>query len=451
VRGPYQPPNVLLLHCHDLGRFLGTYGIGTVRTPNLDALAADGVVFEKAFAVAPQCSPARAALLTGVYPQENGVLGLTHAPFNWDLADPSMHLATLLRRTGRRTVLLGVQHESLVTDDDAVARRLGFDAVCTDENDEAVAGHAVELLSELGESGTSFYLQVGFTSPHRLPSTRDEPLVMGFLGEQLAPDDVRGVTIPPYLQDDEGSRREVAELQAAVNYMDTQVGRVLSALDSAGLRETTIVVFTTDHGLAFPRAKCSLYDPGLEVALIIRAPVGPAWQGRRVGDLASHLDVRPTILDLLGLPEESKRDGASLRGLVEGGAAGKSHLFSQLTYHTYYDPKRSVRSARYKLIANFSTAPQPMDPTQSWVRRVALPDGPLGGLQSTSPLELYDLDKDPLEFDNVVADESYRPVLRELSELLLDWMGRVKDPLLAGAVSSPRHEETFALLACERA
>lgn len=451
---PARPQNVLLIHCHDLGRFLGAYGVETVSTPRLDALAADSVVFERAFSAAPQCSPARAALFTGTYPQRNGVLGLTHAPFSWDLNDPSSHIASRLRSEGMRTQLIGVQHESLVLDDVTVASRLGFDVVQShgaggvqsDSSGDLVAARTIDALTEYAEAGEPFYLQVGFYEPHRIPSPDDAPGVMGFLGGYIDPHSELGHTVPPYLTDDERARTEIAELQGAVRYMDAHVGRVLDAVDELGLTDSTIVVFTTDHGLALPRAKGTLYDAGLGVALMIRAPRRPGWGGTRVESLVSHLDVRPTLLELLGLPFDSDADGTSLAPLVDGPAAETRLMYGQLTYHDYYSPKRSVRSDRYKLIINFANAPTPMDPSQSWFRRSAPRDLSGGGIRTNALVELYNLEADPDEHVNLASDEAYRLVSDELARAMLAWMRDVDDPLLAAGPRSPLHEAALRFL-----
>lgn len=438
------PASILILHCHDLGRFLGSYGVATVSTPALDALAGEAVVFEQAFATSPHCSPARASLFTGTYPQRNGVLGLTHEPFAWDLADPSSHLASRLGRAGYRTELVGVQHESRVLPDPEVAERLGFDRVRTGGDRDLVVERAVEALDAAAADARPFYLQVGFTEPHRVPSERDRPGVMGFLGSAVEADDSRGVTVPPFLVDDDGAREEMAELQGAVAHMDEGVGRVLAHLDRLGLAERTIVLFTTDHGLALPRAKCTLYDAGLEVAMLLRAPGRSGWAGRRITAQVSHVDVVPTLFELAGLEPPAGLAGASLVPLVEEGRPARRHTFGQLTFHTYYDPKRSVRSPSHKLIANFSNAPRSMDPTQSWVHR-SLPADLAGPSVGTSPaLELYDLVDDPEERRNLAGTDAEPAELPALAATLLDWMRRNDDPLLAPEPGHRRHELALA-------
>ncbi|MFC9465559.1 sulfatase family protein [Streptomyces coelicoflavus] len=439
-------PNLLLLHCHDLGRFLGAYEVSTVVSPHLDALAAESVVFEQAFATAPHCSPARASLFTGTYPQTNGVLGLTHDPFGWDLNDPGSHLANRLRTAGYHTELVGVHHESRVLPDDTVAARLGFDRVRSGGDRDAVVERTADALDRAAAGNRPFYLQVGFHEPHRTPSRADAPGVMGFLGDKVRPDDSLGLTVPPYLHDSPGAREEIAELQGAVRQMDEGVGSILARLDALGLREDTVVVFTTDHGLALPRAKCTLYDPGLEVALMMRVPGRAGWSGRRVAPQVSHVDVLPTLLELLELPRPGGLAGESLVPVVENGSAAREYCFGQLNHHIYYDPKRSVRTARHKLVVNFSNAPRAMDPTQSWVHR-SLPSDLRGPTVATSPaVELYDLERDPHETHDVTADPAYGDVLAELATVLLAWMRETDDPLLTGTALSDRHRDALALL-----
>ena len=441
-----MPHNVLIIHCHDLGRFLGTYGVDTVSTPHLDALAAESTVFERAFSTAPHCSPARASLFTGSYPQQHGVLGLTHEPFGWDLHDPSTHIAHRLHTAGYRTELVGVHHESKVLPDDEIAMRLGFDRVRTGGDRDLVAERAIEALDAARADGGPFYLQVGFNEPHRSPSDRDPIGVMGFLGENVDPDLSLGVTVPAHLHDDAGARTEMAELQGAVRAMDEGVGRVLARLQALGLDDRTVVVFTTDHGLALPRAKCTLYDAGTGVALLIRAPGRDGWAGRRIDELVSHVDVLPTLFELLDLATPDSVTGDSLIPVIERGADGREHTFAQLSYHTYYDPKRSVRSTSHKLIVNFSNAPRAMDPTQSWIHR-SLPADLAGPTIGTSPtVELYDLRSDPHETSNIAGDVAHRGAYSALAGALLGWMRETGDPLLTPQPQLRRHRLALAAL-----
>lgn len=461
VPGSRPLPNVLLLHCHDLGRHLASYGARTVKAPHLDALAGRSVVAEQMFCSAPQCSPSRSSMFTGRWPHCNGVLGLTHDGFGYDLHPDERHLAGRLAASGYRSELIGMHHESARLSDDAVAERLGFEQVRTGGSDVQVADRAKAALARLSGSTDDkpFYLQVGFSAPHRSPGDRDAPGVMGFLGNHIEPDRSLGVDVPAYLADTESAREEIAELQGAISHMDSCVGEVLDELDRLGLADNTITIFVTDHGLALPRAKCGLYDPGLEIAFMIRWP-DRGWTGGRLSETLVNLDIVPTLLDALGLADSPEQQvgppiqGRSFRPLLDGDPdelAPRSEIFGEITYHDYYDPRRCIRTDSHKLIVNFTAAPLFMDPSQGWVRRcVPVPadgDRPGRGNIGAHPIvELYDLAADPLELRNLAEDPAAAEIRSDLLSRLSDWMRRTADPLLDGAVTSPQHRDALAQL-----
>jgi len=433
---PTKGLNVLMLHCHDLGQFLHCYGVDTVQTPNLDRLAAEGVLFERCFCSAPQCSPSRASLFTGRYPHSNGVMGLTHAEFAWDLYPGEKHLGQILKDAGFVTAGVGVIHETR-----SGPQRCGLDRYERDATARSVADKAIELLREFAaRPNQPFYMQAGCTEPHRL-APRDPRGDLGFVGPHFGPDDSHGVTVPPYLLDTPGTRAEIAELQGAVRHMDEHMGRILKALDDLQLAARTLVIFTTDHGIAMPRAKCSLYEPGLRVAFILRLPGREGWHGGiRRREMICNVDVLPTILELLGLPAPAGVQGRSFAALLDGRPyKAREEIFGEMTYHNYYDPRRSVRTETHKLIVNFSAAPAFMDPSQSWRPRSDTVTPPNPARAYHPMLELYDLRNDPWEQKNLAGDPSQASVLRQLGDRLRHHMESTADPLLAGAVTSPLH------------
>lgn len=425
--------NLLFITCHDLGRHLGCYGRATVHSPCLDRLAGEGVRFANGFCVAPQCSPSRASMLTGQHPQTHGVMGLAHGDFRWTLRDPAVHLASVLKRGGWHTALAGGQHE---THDRAA---VGFDEIVGTADFPPCGTVADDCIGFLGRARAAtkpFYLQVGFFEPHR-----------GFDYGNAPADRSKGVGLPDYLMDEPSAREEFAQFQGAIRTVDAAIGRVLAALD-AGLADDTLVVFAADHGIPFPRAKCSLYDPGLEIAWLMRWPRA-RWAacGRAITDLASNVDIGPTLLDLLGIRPPHPMQGRSWRGVLEGGAAPATPaIFAGMTYHDYYDPQRCVRTPTHKLIVNFSNAPAFMDPSQQWrpATRPVIPRDPVQSFHP--PVELYDLEKDPGETTNLAADPEYADMRGELRNRLLTWMRETADPLLAGVPVSPMHRRTLAFI-----
>lgn len=444
-----KQPNIVFITCHDLGRWLHCYGIDTVQTPAIDGLAADGVQFDNVFCTAPQCSPARASMATGRYPESNGVMGLAHMDFAWDLHPDEVHIGQALRDAGYHNALIGIAHEGIHHTSRGytaaqVAERAGMDMYWLDEHlAHEISDQAIAVMSELASGSKPFYMQIGYVEPHRLDSTiHEEAGYQGFIGDHITPDDELGTTVPPYIVDDELAREDIAELQGAVKHVDEAIGRVLAHIEALGIRENTLVFFTADHGVALPRAKCSLTDPGLEIPLIMRLP-SRGWVGGRHDDsLLSGVDFMPTLLDMLGLPISERIQGRSFLGLLDGGAyTPREAIFGGMTYHTYYDPMRCIRTDRYKLIVNFTVAPEHMGRGGSWRPRVhsvvARGHHPL--------IELYDLESDPNELTNLADDvrlwESVRePLLARLGQ----HMQATGDPLLDGPVASPTHHRAVA-------
>lgn len=439
-------PNILLIHCHDLGQFLHAYGVPTVQTPNLDALTGEGVLFRRSFCTAPQCSPSRASLFTGRYPHSTGVLGLTHADFAWDLRAEEKHLVQHLREAGYETAGIGVIHETR-----GGAERCGLDWYRPPARAKQAADEAIAYLKGRDSAAERpFYLQVGFIEPHRLP--HDKASDLGFLGSDLEADASLGVTVPGYLRDTEGTRTELAELQGAVRHMDAQAGRILDALREAGLRDNTLVIFTTDHGIAMPRAKCSLYDPGIQVALILRWPARDGWYGGRVMEpMIQNIDVVPSLLDALGIDTPADLHGRSFAPLLEGrDYAEREALFAEITYHDYYDPRRCIRTSKHKLIVNFTTAPSFMDPSQSWRPRSDTIAPANHARDYHKAVELYDLEADPWELNDLSDSQEHAEIRKELLARLHSHLRDTEDPILKGAVTSPMHLRALEAMGAPR-
>jgi len=434
-------PNIILITPHDLGQHLGCYGVGSVRTPHIDRLAEQGVRFARSFCVAPQCSPSRAAMLTGRYPHANGVLGLCHGGFKWDLHDNEVHLAQRLHDAGWYSALVGIQHETRRPD------QMGYDEIVPEQFRPdghalaaSIADQAVEFIGRRADADRPFFLQLGFFEPHRAPGTPTN-------WPPSAHPPVDKPTVPGYLVDDAAAREELGCFEASVQDVDDAVGRVMQALDAHGLGDDTLVIFTADHGIPFPRAKCSVYDPGLEVPLILRWPNGP-WSAGTVHEaMVSKVDYVPTLCDLLGFETPGDLHGRSFAPLLRGEPfEPRSAVFGEMTFHDYYDPIRCLRTERHKLIVNFMFNKGFMDPSQQWRPRT-ITVKPADPARSRHPLvELYDLDADLLEHNNLAEDPAHAATRRDLLDRLHRWMQETGDPLLEGVPTPPMHEEALAVL-----
>ncbi|MBM3892172.1 MAG: hypothetical protein FJ388_23910, partial [Verrucomicrobia bacterium] len=231
-------PNIVMFHCHDLGQFLHCYGVKTVRTPNLDRFAEQGVRFARSFCAQPGCSSSRASLFTGRYPHSNGVMGLCHANFAWDLRPEEKHLAQFLKEAGYATVAIGNVHET-----SSGPQRCGYEKYINKGKAAEGTTAAIDELKRLAVAKQPFYLFAGFIEPHRLGYPKGSgPMtgLIGFPGPHLQPDDSLGVDVPGYLRDTPGTREELAGLQGAVRHVDEQFGRWVQALQELGLEKTTL-------------------------------------------------------------------------------------------------------------------------------------------------------------------------------------------------------------------
>lgn len=409
------PPNVLYLHSHDTGRWVQPYG-RQVPTPNIQHLADQGVLFRKAFSAAPVCSGSRAALLTGQWCHVNGMMGLAHR--GWSLHDYATHWVHTLRPAGHRSVLIGEQHIS------ADPHVIGYDEVVDVPSNHAaeIVPRAVEAIERLPEP---WFLSVGFFETHR---------------SFAAPTSVRDTLYsrpPTHLPDTPAIRDDMAAFKASVRSLDQGIGAVLNALHRKGATDRTLIVCTTDHGLAFPRSKCTLFDRGTGVMLIVRGP-GGFTGGRVVDAMVTHLDVYPTLCDVVGVEQPDFLQGRSLVPLANGEVDHlHDEVFTEVTYHAAYEPQRAVRTERWKYIRHLHDHPHPVLPNtdDSAAKDTLLA---AGWADTVVPREqLYDLVLDPEEGHDLADDPGHAAVVADLRGRLDRWMEDTDDPLRHGPVPAP--------------
>lgn len=404
--------NLIQVTTHDSGRYLGCYGHSTIRTPNIDNMAEKGVKFDNYFATVPICCASRASMLTGRYPQSHGLMDLCFPPFNWRIKDREKHLSQILKAAGYYTVLFHVQHE-VVQDE---IERLEFSDIRSQNHPpcDRVAEEVEGFLLKESLQNEPFYAQVGFFETHT-----------PFDWHGTKPDNLNGVEIPPFLADDAASREAMAGFQGSVNKVDNAVGRIIAALKKSGLEENTLMVFTTDHGIEIPRSKWTLYDSGTGIALVMRCPALSLTKGKTYSQLLSNVDYLPTILELLEIPAPKAVQGKSFAGVFEEeNSPGRDAVFS-LYYKTH---SRSVRTKKFKLIRHFEAVGQDIIPVSfhTVLRKRGAPK-----------VELYNLEKDPFELDNLSGQSEYGEIRLKLDNMLWKWMESVRDPLLKGPEPSP--------------
>jgi arylsulfatase A-like enzyme len=403
----------MYIHSHDTGRYMQPYGY-QIPTPTLHRLAEEGVLFRQAFCAAPTCSPSRAAPLSGQSPHSAGMTGLVNR--GWGMADYEQHLLHTLRPAGYHTVLGGLQH---IAADPAV---IGFDELLSPatRSIEDVAPTVAEFLRSAPEQ--PFFLDAGFFETHR-----EFP--------PAAPDVDPGYARPPAtLPDTPETREDMAAYMTMARQMDDGYAIVLGALEEAGLAENTLVIATTDHGVAFPGCKCNLTDHGMGVMLIMRGP-GDFGGGRVCDAMVSQIDIFPTLCDLLEIEAPEWLQGKSMMPLIRNEAAEiNDEIFAEVTYHAAYEPKRVIRTKRYKYIRRYvaeqtgHTGPVLANCDDSLSKNIWLQHG--WPEHSLADEQLYDLVFDPNERQNLAAEPAMRPVIEELSAALKRWMQATDDPML---------------------
>jgi len=422
-------PNILYIHSHDTGRYIQPYG-HAIPTPNLQQLAEEGVLFRQAYCAAPTCSPSRAALLTGRWPHCNGMLGLAHLGFS--LNDYSQHLSHFLNSHGYHTSLYGIQHE---TKD---ITQLGYDVVVRESanNDYQKAIESIK-----GGFDKPFFMSIGFGLTHRTGKSADGNC--WFNSGDSPVGDPRYVAVPAPLPDTPATRQDMADFIASAQRLDDCVGEILEALEEAGLADNTIVISTTDHGLAFPAMKCNLTDHGMGVSLIMRGPDGLTG-GKVIDGMVSHIDVFPTLCELIDIDKPDWLQGKTMLPLINGEADEiNDAVFSEINYHVPYEPARAVRTERYKYIRRFDGRGKVCLPNcdDSVSKDLLMENGWRD--QPYAQECLYDLIFDPTETNNLADQPHAAKVLNAMRNRLDTWMQQTNDPLLNGPVPLPEGGATL--------
>jgi arylsulfatase A-like enzyme len=391
------------------------------RTPALESLAAAGVRFANAYVSSPQCSPSRAAIITGRSPHATGTSRL-HSTLTTEYET----IIEVLKRAGYytgafRKVHLGESFQS----------RWDF-----------YGGDDVPFEKFFRErpQDKPFFLWIGFQDPHR-------PYKPGSIPRHHNPADLN---VPAFLPDTLAVRRDLADYYDEISRMDSEVAQITSLLDKEGLTKTTLVVFTGDNGMPFPGAKGSLYDSGVHVPLIFRWP-GRIPAGQTRGEVVSLLDLAPTWIEVSGAKPLPRMEGQSLfPSLMANSISDNRPAFFERNWHDNLDLIRGVRFDGHLLIQNFRPE-LPYVPTldlaesPTWIaiqelHRQGTLTAALEKRYFAKPrpeVELYNLDKDPFQLNNLAADPAQASTIHNLQQMLSEWMVKTND-FLPPPIPQPR-------------
>lgn len=449
-------PNIVLIVADDHGTdALGCYGNPVIQTPNLDALAAEGVRFTNAFCTTASCSPSRSVLLTGRHNHANGMYGLEHTYHHFSSFGTVQSLPVQLAQQGYRTARVGKYHV-------APEQVYQFQTVLStgQANDPNALGRSpVEMADACNNfiraKDQPFFLYFASDDPHRSngvlpngqPTFNSYPAPnqfgnrpQGYPGVQAvnyAPDKV---LVPPFLPDNAATRAELAQYYQAVSRLDQGVGHLIKLLKAAGQYENSLIIYLSDNGIAFPGAKTTLYDPGMKLPLLVRLP-GTQARSFVQPALVSWVDITPTILDFAGIAANQPLHGQSFRAVLENPqAVGQPEIFASHSLHevTMYYPMRVIRTKQYKLIINLAhdlPFPFALDLVESsaWqsvvhAKNKVYGQRPVSQFLRRPRFELYDLVKDPGELHNLAQAKTHQAVFNQLVSKLKRFQQDTQDP-----------------------
>jgi N-sulfoglucosamine sulfohydrolase len=457
--------NVVLFVCDDWGRDAGCFGNPVIKTPHIDQLSREGTRFERAYCTTASCSASRSVILTGLHNHLNGQYGHQHDVHHFSAFPGVRSLPTILAEGGYRTARIGKFHV-------APEQVFKFETVLEGNPRNGVAMAEKCRAWFASDDRRPFFLYFCTADPHRsgrvIDSDPAKPNAFGNEVNHEGVDEVKydpaHVLVPPWLPDTPECRAEIAQYYQSVSRVDQGLGRLVQVLKDAGRYENTLIIFTSDNGMAFPGSKTNLYEPGMHLPLIVRAPA-QANRGGTCDAMVSWTDFTPTILDFCGVnapdappvrgvaenpgnarrqrPEKYTFHGRSWAGLWDQeNAQGWDEVYGSHTFHeiTMYYPMRVIETRRWKLIFNLAhelSFPFASDLWESptWQSVARSGESHYGGRLVAQYLhrpkyELYDKQADPDEFKNVADHSANAAVLKELSGKLKDFQARTRDPWL---------------------
>ncbi|HEX3657688.1 MAG TPA: sulfatase [Pirellulales bacterium] len=446
-----SPPNVVFCIADDASCHFGAYGCNWVKTPNVDRLAREGIVFDNAYTATAKCAPSRAAILTGRNPWqlEAAANHQSYFPPNYKgfteaLDDAGFYVGSLGKFWG----------PGIARNADGSPRTWGLVNLGPKKsgaNVEGINRGFGRFLSERPKD-KPFFFWFGSGDPHR-PYKRDAGLAAG-----KQPADVDHV--PAYWPDNDVVRRDMLDYATEIEAYDSQIGAILKLLEEHGQRDNTLLIVTSDHGMPFPRVKGHNYDLANRVPFVVSWPRGIAHPGRHASDLLSLIDVAPTLLELFSVPQSSSGmqpiTGRSFSDLLAG--QSKQDRSSVILGRERNDvrarpgtpaglgyPVRGIRQGSLLYLHNFAPDRWPCGnpelglldtddgPTKQFIEGLGQQDRYWQFCFGKRPAdELFDLASDPDCVKNLAADPGYREVLAKLSDQLTAELKRQNDPRILG-------------------
>ena len=459
--------NIVVFITDDQSPTMGCYGDTSAITPNMDKLAAEGTLFTDAFCTTASCSASRSVVLTGLHNHANGHYGHLHSYHKFSSYPWVQTLPVLLAKKGYRTARIGKHHN-------------GPEEVYFFE--EKIPGNSrspVEMANNCesfinAESEKPFFLYFATSDPHRgggkateLPYGPDrfgnKPNKQAYPGVSEVFFDPKKVNVPYFLPDTPTCRAELAQYYQSVSRIDQGLGRLVEILKRNGKWDDTLILFTSDHGMAFPGGKTTVYEGGLRVPFIVRNPYLKK-KGFKNNAMISFIDITPTLLDFAGgfnrkdrttdLATRKRGRGKNAKNvpyqfqgrsflpiLGQEKPKGWDQINASHTFHEIqmYYPMRVVRDRKYKLIWNIAhQLPYPFA-SDLWAapsfqaqykQGMDAPYGrkTVGEYINRPKFELFDIEANPEEYKNLANDPAYAEVLEQYIAKMKAFQKETNDP-----------------------
>jgi arylsulfatase A-like enzyme len=425
-------PNVILFIGDDIGwNDFGCYGHRTIRTPNVDKMAAEGLRFTNAFLTASSCSPSRCSIVTGRYPHNTGAAEL-HTPLPMN----QVTFPKLLKDSGYYTAQAGKWHLGGPAKAPTGGAADAFDRTGGDKADGG--GHGgedrfVEWLAERPKDKPFFM----WFAPHDAHRAWDNNTV----GKPYTIDEV---VVPSFMADTKETRQDLASYYNEITRFDHYIGEVYKELDRQGVSDNTMVMVMADNGRPFPGCKTRVYDRGMQTALVTKWPKGINKKGAVCRSLVSSIDIAATILELAGIKVPSTVQGISFAKMLnDPNAQTRKYVFSEHNWHDYESYERQVRTKEFMYVrnersqfANQGPADSVASPSHKALQKLRdagkLNDAQKDMFLAPRPIEeLFDVVKDPLQFNNLINDKKYKDELKQLRKVLAQWQEETCDTVPA--------------------
>ena len=409
-----KQPNFIVFIADDAAwNDCGPYGNNNIKTPNINKLGEEGLVFTNAFLTTSSCSPSRCSILTGRYPHSTGAPEL-HMP----LPHNQLLFAGELQKAGYYTVVAGKYHLG--------PPRAEFDSIYGGQ--PSGCENWLRAIQNRPKD-KPFFLWLASHDPHRpyFPNTIPDPNHPG------------KVIVPPYLPDNDSTRKDMGMYYDEISRLDSYIGKVMQVLKEQGQDKNTLVIYMTDNGRPFPRCKTRMYDSGIKTPFIVWWP-GKVKKGT-TDAFVSSIDIAPTFCELAGAGISPTYQGVSFLPTLEKGSESRSYIASEHNWHDYQAWERAIRTHHFLYIRNAFpnlNASPPADAVRSITYQEMIKmyrNGELNEdqmdcfIQPRAAEELYDVVNDPYQMNNLVENTEYKSTLEEMRGRLDKWMSEFQDSI----------------------